>query len=312
MPPAAAPPPFAVECACGTVARGDRQPTPQILTCAGCGKPVFVFPAAASVFGPAAAPAPAAAAWAARARFWLPPAAAAVLAVAVVGVVIAAIVRGRRPESSAPAPAVSETRAAVLLTGHLTAAKAALDEGSFRLATGELDAAGGLFAHFPRALEPDKARQLRRWRRQAALLADLSAESVEEIVRHAVGRADKEWDAVFRERYAGKAVVLDTRAFRDAAGRFHVDYQLEAAGGVGEWDFDRLRLFEALPLQQPQRVFFGFRLKSIRRLSRATWTVEPDPDSGVLLTDQEVLTGLSIVADDELKAVMKKQAEWEP
>src|SRR5438034_1362693 len=129
----AAPPTFAVQCACGTWARGDRQPKPQVLTCAGCGRPVFVFPAAASVFGSAAAPAPASA-WQSRLRFWLPPAAAAVLALAVVGMVIATIVRGYRPAVSATAgPDVSDTRATILLNDRLSAAKAALEEGSYRL-----------------------------------------------------------------------------------------------------------------------------------------------------------------------------------
>jgi hypothetical protein len=309
MPPAA-PPPFAVECACGTVVRGARSPKPQVLTCAGCGKPVFVFPAAASVFGPAAAAAPMPA-WAGRLRFWLPPAAAAVLALAVVGMVIAAIVRGHRPAPGVATGAeVSEARAAILLTDRHNAAHAALEEGSYRLALRELDAARDLLARHPRAVDPERANQLRRWRRQADLLADLLPESVSDIVRHSVGRADREWDAVFRERYAGKSLVLDARVFRDAAGHVHVDYQLEAAGGVGEWDFDQLKLLDGLPLQQPQRLMFGFRLRAVRRLARDRWTVVPEPDSGVLLTDPVVLTGLSVPADDELSEVLRRQAAW--
>ena len=96
-----------------------------------------------------------------------------------------------------------------------------------------------------------------------------------------------------------KSLVLDARVYRDVAGRYHVDYHLEAAGAIGAWDFDKLRLFENLPLQQPQRLFFGFRLRAIRRLARDRWTVIPEPDSGVLLTDPLVLTGLSIPVDDD-------------
>ncbi len=98
--------------------------------------------------------------------------------------------------------------------------------------------------------------------------------------------------------------------FRDAAGHAHVDYRLEAAGGVGEWDLDGLRLLDGLPLQQPQRLVFGFRLRAVRRLARDRWTVVPDSDSGVLLTDPVVLTGLSVPADEELTEVLRRQAAW--
>jgi hypothetical protein len=306
MTPTVPAPPFAVECVCGTRARGHRQPKPQVLTCAGCGRPVFILPAAASVFGPGAtASAPR---WVPNVSNWLPPTAAAMLALAVVGLVIATIVRGHRPAESD----VSEARATNLLTERLTAARNALDEGSYHVARDELTAANDLLTRFPRAVDSDRVRQLRRWRKQAALLADLSSESVGEIARNAAGKADKDWDAIFRERYAGKAIVLDSRVFRDAAGHYHVDYHLEAAGAVGEWEFDKLRLLDALPLQQPQRLVFGFRLRAVRRLARDRWTVVPEPDSGVLLTDPIVLAGLSVPADGELAEVMRRQAAWDP
>src|SRR5438270_4867263 len=220
--PAATPLPFAVECVCGAWARGERQPKPQVLTCAGCGKTIFIFPAAATVFSVAAPPR--APEWRSRLRIWLPPVAAAVLAVGVVGTVVTAIVRGHRAGDAD----VSEARATSLLNDRLAAARAALEEGSYRLARQELDTARDLLARNPRALPPDQARQLSRWRRQADLLGDLLPESIAEIVHHSVGRADKEWDAIFRERYAGKSLVLDARVYRDVAGHHHVDYRLEA------------------------------------------------------------------------------------
>jgi hypothetical protein len=308
MPPVS--PTFAIECACGVWARGARHPRPQVLACGGCGRPVFVYPAAASVFGPAAPPP--VADWAGRLRFWLPPAAAAVLALAVVGVVIAAIVRGHRSGADAAGgPDLSETRAAMMLNDRFAAAKAALAEGSYRLARDEIDAARRLTATYPQAIDVDRGRQLARWRRQADLLADLIPESVAEIVRFSVGRADREWESIFRERYAGKSVVLDARVFRDATGHVQVDYRLEAAGAAGEWDVDKLRVLDPLPLQQPQRLVFGFRLRDIRRLARDHWAVVPDPDSGVLLTDVIVLNGMSIPADQDLIDVLRRQAQWD-
>src|SRR5438477_2827733 len=134
--PLAVPPQFAVECTCGTWARGARQPKPQVLTCAGCGRPVFVFPAAPSMFRSIAAPA-VGPAGPSRVRFWVAPAVAAVLALAVVGMVIAAIVRSHRPPGTAPGPDVSEALAATALTERLAAARSALEEGSYRLARQE-------------------------------------------------------------------------------------------------------------------------------------------------------------------------------
>jgi hypothetical protein len=310
MPPAAAPLSFAIECPCGTWARGERRPQSQTLACPHCGKSLFVFPLAPPAFGPIDATIPwPAGAWRTRLRFWLPPALAALLALAVVGAVIAAIVRGYRP--AAGDQALTETQAIGVLDARLAAARDALTDGSYRLARRELDAAHALHARFPRLLDADRARQLARWRRQAALLADLLPESVGEILRHSVGLAEREWDDVFRERYAGRSVVLDTRVFRDAGGHYHVDYQLEAAGGAGAWELDRLRLFDWLPLQRPQRLLFGFRLQALRRLARDHWSVIPEPDSGVLLTDPLVLAGLSVPADGELLEVMRRQAAWE-
>jgi hypothetical protein len=251
--------------------------------------------------------------WSARLRYWFPAAAAAVLALAVVGLVIAAIVHGHRPGGAAPvASDVSAARAPGLLNERMNAARIALVEGSYRMARAELNAARALSARYPGLLEADRAAQLVRWQRQADLLADLLAESVGEIVRQAVGRADKEWDAIFLERYAGKSVVVDARVFRDAGGHIQVDYRLEAAGAVGEWDLEKLRLLEFLPLQQPQRLVFGFRLQSIRRLARDRWAVVPDPVSGILLTDPQVLPGLSVTPDDELIEVLRRQLRWDP
>jgi hypothetical protein len=308
--PAAVPPSFAIECACGTWSRGDRQAKSQILTCPGCGKPVFVFPAAASMFGPAVPTGPAN--WSKRLGYWLPPAAAAVLALVVVGVVIAAIVRGRRPAADSPSiPQVSASRAAIILNEKWSAARTALEEGSYHTARTELNTALGLAGRHPGLLDVDRTAQLTRWQRQADLLADLLGESIGDVVRLSIARADREWDAIFRERYFGKSVILDTHVVRETGGHVRVDYHLEAAGAVGEWDLDKLRLLEQLPLEQPQRMLFGFRLRSVRRLARDRWAVVPEPASGVLLTDPEVLAGISVTSDEELIEVLRRQLRWD-
>src|SRR5437763_16533312 len=285
MPSAVSPPPtFAVACACGATARGPRTARSQVVPCPGCAKPLFVFPIPPlppDLVGrgaPGTAPEHAALRLPPRVRFWLVPAAAALLALAAVGVVIASIVRSHRAGAE---PALTEGKARELLDARLEAANAALGEGAYRTACQDLDAARGLHGRFPRLLEPDQLRRLARRVRQAALPADLLPEALGEIMRHALGQSDREWQAVFRERYAGRAVVLDARVYRDAAGRFLIDYQLDASGLAGEWDVQALQIFQRLPLAQPQRLLFGVRLADVGRTARDRWAVRPLPDSGL-------------------------------
>src|SRR5262249_5263122 len=133
--PSVSPPTFAIECACGTWAHGERLSQHQVVACSCCGRPLFVYPYLPPPFSAADGSSPAGAAWAAwreRLRLWLVPAAAALIALAVVGAVIAAIVRSHRPAVS-PAVPLTEGRAAQTLAAHLDAARAALVDGSYLL-----------------------------------------------------------------------------------------------------------------------------------------------------------------------------------
>lgn len=306
---------FEIECRCGAIARGSRLAQSQTVVCAQCGQRLFVFPA--SPFQSAAsssamidttpehpvlaAPTPV--------RFWLGPAAAAVGALVVVGVVIGALVRWNRPVDS---PSLSASIAeSTDLARHYEAARTAIAEGAYRTAAMHLNAIQRLRPQFPRAILPESDGAIERLRRQLALLADLSSESIEEIMRHSIGQSDAEWQAVFRDRYAGRAVILDARMFRDAGGRIHIDYQLDSSGLAGEWDVQNCALFHRLPIQQPQRVVVGLRLAGITRSGRDRWVVRPSPDDAVLLTDRSLLAGLSIAADNEFVEVLRKQSEWD-
>jgi hypothetical protein len=243
-------------------------------------------------------------------RFWAGPTIAALLALAVVGVVIAAIVHSLRP-----APRETGELAGLSPGGqwktHLDAATAAVSEGAYRMAANELDAAAVVRERHPYVADRDESRSFLRMRRQVALLADLLPESVEEIMRHGLGQPDKEWQAVFRERYAGRAVILDARFFREFSGRYLVDYRLEAGGLAGEWDLQSLAILQRIPLQTSQRLLIGFRLADVTRTNRELWSVRPLPDSGVLFTDEALLAGLSIAIDSDLREVLRRQAAWE-
>jgi hypothetical protein len=307
------PPMFAVDCVCGVRARGERQLKGQIIVCSGCGRSLFIYPNSTAPFETAGGSSMVGhrrGDWPERLRFWLGPAVAGLVTLAVVGAVLIGIVRAYRPADTSrsfPTP----DRAERWFAERFEVIRAALADGSYRTALREIDAVTKLRSQFPLRAELDYSPKLLRWRPQIALLADLLPETVNEIVRHSVGLADREWDTIFRERYAGRSLLLDAHVFRDATGHFRIDYELEAAGAHGVWEFDQFRLFERLPLAQPQRLLFGFRLQSVRRTARDRWMVTPEPDSGVLLTDPLLLAGLSLPTDDDLADVLKRQAGWD-
>jgi hypothetical protein len=293
--------------------RGQRLADSQRVLCTGCGRPVFVLPLSplppellGSLAGGTAPEFPALK-LAGPGRFWVGPTVAAVVALAIVGVVIASIVHKYRPSNGSGIAGLSVS---AQWQARLEAANSAASEGAYRMAANELDAAASLRERFPFVASNDDYRSFRRTHRQVALLADLLPESLEEIVRHSLGQPDKEWQAVFRDRYAGRAIILDARFFVDASNRIVVDYQLEAGGLPGEWDIQSLALLARLPLKTPQRLLIGVRLAEVARTSRDGWSVRPQPESGVLLTDESLLSGLSIVVDSELREVLRRQAEW--
>jgi hypothetical protein len=244
-------------------------------------------------------------------RFWFSPVIAGLAALIVVAVVVGAILHSHRPadfrERNEP---LTAGRAALQFDTHEQIIRAALNDGSFRLAVRELETARGLHAQFPGVLTPERREQFRQWHLQSILLTDLLGESLGEIFEHSLGLDEREWQAAFRERYAGKAFVLDTRVWRDAAGHLRIDYQLNGGGLPGDWDVEAFALFRQLPLAYPQRLVFGARLAEIARTGRDRWRAQPQPDSGVLITDPTVASGLSLPLDEEVRAVLRRQAAW--
>jgi hypothetical protein len=307
---------FEIDCLCGVKVAGARFAHGQTVQCPSCSRPLYVFPESplpTELLGSLAggtAPDHPALRFQQATRFWLGPAAAGLIALAIVGVVIASIVQRYRPAKTGNG-ATMRLPPQEEFKQRLEAAKTAIAEGAYRTATNELDAAATLRSRFKFVSEDEDERTLRAHHRQVALLADLSPESVEEIMRHSLGQPDREWQSVFAERYLGKSLILDARFFLDAAGRYHVDYQLDCAGLPGEWDLQSLALLHRLPLKTPQRLFIGFRLAEIARTTREGWAVRPQPDSGVLFTDESLLGGLSIPIDGQLRDVLQRQARWE-
>lgn len=301
MPPVS----FELRCRCGNVLRGQRSTQAQFIRCPQCQAERLVLPRS---------PLPAinsSAIEAAKARptlwsFWRWPA----LAIAVTAVLAAAFIYGllhyTRPQLRTAATLTPEQR----FEQHRNAGEEALHTGSYERAAHELQQALALRSEAGFGPNAPALVKLKQQQREAAILADLLSESLDEIIRRAVGMPDDEWQQVFRKRYAQKSVILDDVIHRDPYSRHHHRFQIDVLGKSGRIELDRLSMMLHLPLQQPRRLFFGFRLSSIHREADGSWRITPEADSGVLLTDGKALAGLSLAIDAELADVITQQHQW--
>jgi hypothetical protein len=299
------------------VARGARLPVHQVIRCAGCGDELFILPLSrlprvdTSV---SRRRLPAAAGRAlARWRLWALPALAAVLTVLVLVAayhfLVAPLVAPRAPAADVAQRGVKASGDAVAAFGRLAAAHTQMSRGNFRLALADLRAACTLreLPAWPRALR----QELAQLQRQAELLADLMGESLSEVLAHAAAVQEKEWQADFRHRYRGKAVVFDLEVRAGPDGRFEHDWLLRARDEPARLELSDLELLHRVPLDRPQRLLFGARLAAVLREPGRGWVVRLDPDSAVLITDAGAAVACSLSPEEpEVRALLERQAEW--
>jgi hypothetical protein len=316
-PPSSAQPLYEVTCACGQVARGARLPVYQVVRCGHCGEELFILPVSRLPAVRASGRrrrVPAASGRAlARGRLWALPALAVALTVlalvAAYHFVVAPHVAPRTTPAGAAERGVSAAGGAVAAFERLAAARAQMARGNFRLALDELRAARALreLPDWPRPLR----QELTQLQRQAELLADLTAESLGEILAHAAGVQEKEWQADFRHRYRGKAVVLDLEVHAGPEGRYEHEWLLRARDEPAHLELNDLELLRRLPLDRPRRLLFGARLASVRREPARGWVVRLEPDSAVLFTDPGAAVACFLSPEEpEVRALLQRQAEW--
>jgi hypothetical protein len=155
-------------------------------------------------------------------------------------------------------------------------------------------------------------RRVRQLAREAAVLSDLLAESLEEILQHAAGLEAKEWQLEFRHRYQGKAILLDGEFFKDAAGNWQCDYQLFAGKDKAKLEFSSLVLPPKLSLQGRQRMVLGLRLENVRlEPPGPAWVVRLEKNSEVFLTELGAARMVCPdLAEDEAQKLLALQATW--
>lgn len=291
---------FHVVCICGHLLSGTRRDSFQLARCPKCGAERFVLPR--SLLPPLqSGPKPAASAPARQFAVWKYLAfAGAAAIVLMLGVHLAFQNFVAKPVENNDADASNKTD----LRSSLQQAREHLALGKFRLAADVLGAEDAGASAGERAA----------WRqiyREGSLLADLVPTPIEEILGHAAGIAEAEWQADFPHRYRGKSVVFDVLLSRSADGRLAANYSLLAAGESARLEWNELQLFRDWRLEQPQRVIFGVRLARIGlEPPGPAWVVRFQPDSGVLITNKEAIGRCCPpLADAESARVLQEQAE---
>lgn len=297
-------PHYEVSCRCGQPLRGDRQRARQIVRCPSCGRKRLVLPSS-----PWLTPAENSGRLRSSARLNLRSLLLAIFAGGVLAMGVSfLLVRPylRRPGTTADAASVQDARAL------LQAGEHQLREGNIRLADKELNAAITQHTAHPDALNREEHHHLQQLRRQTDLLSRLLDQPLEEIVRQAMQhRSDEEWREKF-VHYRGRTVVFDDVLRRDMQGRlalgFYVVRVEEATARVALED---LTLLRQLPLDPSRRWLFGARLASCQREEGGNWVLRFEPDSGVLLTDENVAAACCPrPLEKELLDVLKRQNEW--
>lgn len=299
--------PFEVTCLCGTVARGLRQPRHQVLTCAGCGRRVFILPlspylADALTAPPAPTPHPSP-----RARSpWHRPLLAALLTLLAAAAILTALLPYLL-HLTFPQPAPRT------FADYMHAGQRALAQGKFQSAARELRTAWGWQNAHRDEVSLAQRRQLTQLYRQADLLSDLLSESLEEILRHAADliRDPEEWRREFAKRYKGKAVVFDAEVRPDPARQFQLDYVVFQDDRPAQLELTDVQLLHLLPLQKPERLLIGLRLARVDLEAGGVWVIRFEPDSGVLLTDPEAAAACCLQPVEDLEEVVRRQRLWQ-
>jgi hypothetical protein len=262
--------PFNVPCPCGHVLTGFRQSGFQVIRCPRCGADRFILPR--SPFADIGITHHSPLTTHHSALWLLPLVSVCVTAAALV--LVYWIFLAPQPRNNTGA----DTAESKTASERLQQARGYLADGMFRLAADELRGDAG-------DLTPDDKRHWRQLKREAELLADLSAEPIEDILRHAAGVPEREWQADFPRRYRGKAFVFDTLIRQTANGKLQCTYAFPGPEKIC-LEIDNLELLRRLPLDQPRRVLFGMRLASVRlEPPGPAWVVRFEADSGVFLTD---------------------------
>lgn len=301
---------YVIACPCGTTPTGWRTASFQEIPCPQCGRRLIAFPAHPWLVGPgAASPSDRSAAEPVRRSegrnsllFWPVLAGASTLAL-LIGfyLVVLGPILSRNGKLPPVAPEDPEPADA------LVRARDLLGKGQFRRAVETLEA----LSERP-GIDKKSSVLRQQLHREAALLADLSAEPLEDLLLHAAATAPEEWKAESRRRYRGRAFVFQA-TFEKKAGGWESDYPLVTERGeMVRILWDGLAAFDSLPGPGPQLLVIGARLESLEvEAPGPVWTLRWQSGSGVFLTSAPALRSCCPDLDGpELEALVRRQFRW--
>ena len=302
---------YEVTCSCGRPLRGRRRRHHQIISCPGCGQKRFILPESPwPGRQPTARPIDSARQTPTShlylGRLLLVVVAGGVAAIGMLLLLLKPYMQ-RTPEAKRPPTPAS------ILHARIEAGRRALREGSFRLARNELSAAVALRDRHPDLLDREEHRRLDQLHHQSDLLARLLDHSLEEILQQAMHQRDAaEWREKF-EDYRGRTVVFDD-VLRVVMGRpMLANYVVRRGGVEARVALEDLTLLRQLALDPPRRWLFGARLANCRREEGGVWVIRFEPESAVLLTDEDAAAACCPgPMDAELQALLRRQEESLP
>ncbi len=302
---------YRITCRCGRTLQGQRQRDFQRLSCPQCGHVQLIFPDIG--LGqlllpqtPQANPRPTASTLP-RIRGWWRQWLLLVLA----GILLGGLGWGLRFLMSPLTPQIAQmAQSGPSLAQLRKQIQQALSRRDLRLAGQRL---GQLADQLHR--DPSLLSGLERWKvlqqqKEIALANDLLYESLPELLQTGVEVAPEVWEWRFDQRYRGRSVIFDAQIGRNPMGEYQFDYLLRVNDQDCIIDWERLRLFDALPFGEPRRLIFGFRLETAYVDAFGRWHIEPRSDSGVLITLPELLEDGLVAVDEELHSILQMQDRW--
>ncbi len=301
--------PFEIPCECGQPVTGFRKATYQVSKCPGCGEEVFVLPwSAYTSAGPNLAENLSHTSPRRVSRLWMVGGVAFVIVLLTLILIVALQTQG--PETKGqPETFQNKEETQRQIKTHLNQAHEDISMGHFSLALNRLNAAQNLHDK-AQCLSKEEARSLKTLQKEIALFDDLLHRSLEELLQEAHNQPPEEWELLFRKRYQGKAIILDTVVQRNHQQVLVVNYALQVGRETVHLSLAELELFEKLPLPEPRRILWAARLEEIQREPRQGWTIHFDPQSGLLLTEKKALLHYCPALDNpETHELLQQQKE---
>ena len=129
---------------------------------------------------------------------------------------------------------------------------------------------------------------------EAAILATLDRDTLKEIVEEVARMGDPDGIARFDSIHKGRSILIDSEVASTTGGVVDLRYRILVGRGPtpakqGMLDLSGFTLFEGATMPKVgARALFGARLGSIR-LEGGLWKIAPDPESGVLMTNEKAL-----------------------